>query len=91
MIKMLEKYDSYNICAECEILRPMRSKHCDVCNKCVKVYDHHCPWINNCVGANNYRFYCVFIVSTIITLLAIIALNGYSFTLNYKNLDNEHC
>lgn len=51
LIELLEKgIDCTNICPECEITKPLRSRHCDICNKCVGVYDHHCPWINNCVG-----------------------------------------
>ena len=51
LLKLLEKgTDSSAICPECEIIKPLRSRHCDVCRRCVGVYDHHCPWINNCVG-----------------------------------------
>ena len=49
--KLLVKYESSSLCPECEILKPLRSRHCEVCNQCVRVFDHHCPWINNCVAA----------------------------------------
>lgn len=42
-------------CSKCDANRPPRSHHCRICEVCVLEYDHHCPWINNCVGYNNYR------------------------------------
>lgn len=42
-------------CHTCKIIRPLGTSHCRICNCCIERYDHHCPWVGNCIGKNNYK------------------------------------
>eukprot|EP00656_Telonema_subtile_P009360 TRINITY_DN1439_c0_g1_i3.p2 TRINITY_DN1439_c0_g1~~TRINITY_DN1439_c0_g1_i3.p2 ORF type:complete len:175 (-),score=37.17 TRINITY_DN1439_c0_g1_i3:178-702(-) len=41
--------------------------------------DHHCPWINNCVGHYNYKYFYLFIVYSLLTLFWVVATSFLNF------------
>ncbi|KAK7203679.1 palmitoyltransferase erf2 [Myxozyma melibiosi] len=61
-------------CTVCNIWRPARASHCRTCDCCIDRLDHHCKWLNVCVGARNYRYFFTFIASSsILALLTSIS------------------
>ncbi|XP_077480806.1 palmitoyltransferase ZDHHC23-B [Stigmatopora argus] len=56
-----------NWCSVCRVVRPPRAGHCRICGICVLRHDHHCVWIDSCVGSANHRSFLltlIFFLST---------------------------
>uniref|UniRef100_UPI00403888C3 uncharacterized protein LOC143408295 isoform X4 n=1 Tax=Callospermophilus lateralis TaxID=76772 RepID=UPI00403888C3 len=60
-------------CPTCCFHRLPRTFHCERCDICVEELDHHCRWVNNCVGHRNIRLYLLLLVSLCLYLGTVLA------------------
>jgi hypothetical protein len=90
---LLKKENSFlDFCFKCSIFKSDTIKHCVICNKCCKGFDHHCLWLDNCIGKNNYIFFILILYILFVDILTsiIISIVGlsifYTSNLNLVNI-----
>lgn len=68
-------------CRYCLVLQPLRARHCRECRRCVRRYDHHCPWMENCVGERNHPLFVAYLALQLVVLLwgLYLAWSGLQF------------
>jgi DHHC palmitoyltransferase len=74
--------DSIRRCYKCqENYKPSRAHHDSVTDRCIVKFDHYCPWINNAVGALNHKFFCLFLLYTMLSCL----VSGLLLLIRYRH------
>ncbi|KAK9712167.1 palmitoyltransferase for Vac8p [Basidiobolus ranarum] len=71
-------------CKHCGTHKPQRCHHCSSCDQCILKMDHHCPWINRCVGWRNYKIFYLLILYTSLYCIYIPASVLYPLVTRYN-------
>lgn len=67
------------MCRRCQAFKPPRAHHCSICKRCIIKMDHHCPWVNNCVGIGNHKYFLLFIFYTSLSCFYSFSFIMYRF------------
>ncbi|KAI3983278.1 hypothetical protein MKX01_013345 [Papaver californicum] len=78
-------------CDKCSTHKPPRTHHCRVCRRCVLKMDHHCVWINNCVGFVNYKpFFILILYATTASLYSTVMLILDIYQKDWDSIRGQH-
>ena len=66
-----------NFCPYCLVKKKYRTVHCLICQKCVDEFDHHCFWVGNCIGKNNYTLFFTFLIYVSLNTLFNVGVTLY--------------
>ncbi|KAL5256329.1 hypothetical protein ACHWQZ_G011525 [Mnemiopsis leidyi] len=73
------RHGGLRICERCSIIKPDRSHHCGICNRCVLRMDHHCHWVNNCIHEGNHKYFIQCITTA--CLICVVTIIHYSINI----------
>lgn len=66
-------------CRICRVVAHRNTKHCWTCSKCIAGFDHHCMWLNNCVGETNYSLFFLYLITMTLVALSLSLISAVVF------------
>jgi DHHC palmitoyltransferase len=83
-VRLVQRCDPNQLCPSCEVIATPDSRHCYICNRCVERFDHHCQWLNNCIGVKNHSIFYLFILTLELYLISVVC-SGLICTIIYHH------
>ena len=78
LLDIIEKgEDVGSFCPYCLVQKTYKTTHCLICQKCIDEFDHHCFWVGNCIGKNNYDLFFCFLNLVIFNTLFNFGITSY--------------
>lgn len=78
ILEIIEKGKQLELfCPYCLVKKKYRTVHCLICQKCIDEFDHHCFWVGNCIGKNNYTLFFIFLIYITLNTLYNIGITIY--------------
>lgn len=72
---VITDYSNKAQCYICDVILNKTSKHCGDCGKCVDKFDHHCVWLNTCIGIKNYKYFISLVISVFVMTTTSLVLS----------------
>lgn len=91
-LTLVERFEPGWLWPKCHVIRTPRSRHCNICDKWVERFDHHWPWIDNCIGTRNHGAFLMFLIVTYVMLICLVlqlSLN-FSAVIYYSSTDDDN-
>ena len=80
----------WRYCFKCKHVRPPRAHHCSICDACVMRMDHHCPWVGNCVGLHNHKYFLNFLFNAMAGCLVVaVTMIQTIFSESFRKYDKD--
>lgn len=78
---------AHAMCSRCQAYKPKGAHHCRICDRCINGMDHHCPWMNNCIGTGNLKHFILFLCYMWTACAFALMMFGW----NYFFCNDDHC
>mmetsp|Transcript_78884 Transcript_78884/g.109302 ORF Transcript_78884/g.109302 Transcript_78884/m.109302 type:complete len:155 (+) Transcript_78884:532-996(+) len=80
-LDLVENFDPNLLCPTCEVVINSDLRHCYICNECVSRFDHHCQWLDTCIGSQNHGYF-IFFISTLALYMSLITYTCFDLLIN---------